>query len=83
MYKGEKETQTLRLRLGSEDNHKVYEAECAGLILSVHLAQKRRQPIWKLSIWLNNTSSITASDTDKIGPAHYLLDYFHEVLLKL
>lgn len=82
LYVGEEEVQTLRFRLGSDLDHEVYEAECVGLILSLHLARLQRQPIHKLSLWLDNTSSITASDTDKTGSAHYLLDFFHEVLIE-
>ncbi|KAE9398885.1 hypothetical protein BT96DRAFT_1104960 [Gymnopus androsaceus JB14] len=43
---------------------------------------QQHQPIEKLSIWIENTSSITATDTSVTGPSHYLLNIFHELLLE-
>lgn len=82
LYKGGEEVDAVRLSLGSEDDHEVYEAECAGLILTLHLARKQAV-VGKLSIWIDNTAAITATNTATPGPSHYLLDHFHSVLTEL
>lgn len=70
--------------MGSENDHKVFEAEIVGLIISVHLAKRQRAVnMNKLSIWIDNTSAITAADTATSGPAHYLFDFFHTLIIEL
>lgn len=76
------EIEAVRFRLGTDDDHEVYEAEIVGLILSIHLARQRPR-IKKLSIWIDNTAAIAATDTASPGPSHYLLDYFHALLVEL
>lgn len=82
LYRDGEEVKAVRYRLGSEDDHKVYEAEIIGLILSLHLAQQQDE-LTKLSIWIDNSSAITAADTSTSGPSHYLLDHFHTLLTEL
>ncbi|KAE9407131.1 hypothetical protein BT96DRAFT_750408, partial [Gymnopus androsaceus JB14] len=38
LYRDGEEIETVRFRLGSDDDHEVFEAEIVGLILSLHLA---------------------------------------------
>ncbi|KAE9394283.1 hypothetical protein BT96DRAFT_827942 [Gymnopus androsaceus JB14] len=72
----------LCFRLGSDQDHKVYKGECMGLSLALHQALQQQLTIQKLSIWVDNTFSITATNTPATGPSHYLLDIFHSLLLE-
>ncbi|KAF5361296.1 hypothetical protein D9758_010247 [Tetrapyrgos nigripes] len=76
-YKG-----ALQYHLGSENSHKVYEGECIGLILALHMLTKVAQPT-SVSIWADNTAAITATDTSTRSLAHYLHDIFHTILITL
>src|SRR5579875_840788 len=62
LYREGEEIAVLRYRLGSENNHEVYEGEVVGMRLVVHLAIQQPH-IGKLSIWIDNTAAITATDT--------------------
>ncbi|THU99831.1 hypothetical protein K435DRAFT_602580, partial [Dendrothele bispora CBS 962.96] len=66
--------------LGKEEDHEVYEGECVGLILALHLLQQE-QEVSTVSIWVDNTAAIMAAGSNRNGPAHYLLDLFHTQLL--
>ncbi|THU80648.1 hypothetical protein K435DRAFT_588082, partial [Dendrothele bispora CBS 962.96] len=57
----------------------VYEGECVGLILALHLLSEQEE-VRKVSIWVDNTAAIQATTSDKCGAAHYLLDHFHSLL---
>ena len=82
MYKEGEEVEVLRYRLGAEEDYEVYKAECVGLILGLHAA-KQMEGVKRLSIWIDNTAAITATDTATAGPSHCLLDYFHGILREL
>ncbi|THU90054.1 hypothetical protein K435DRAFT_652787 [Dendrothele bispora CBS 962.96] len=69
----------LRYRLGDASHHEVYEGECVGLILALHMLSEQ-EGVSKASIWVDNTAAIQATTSDKCGAAHYLLDYFHSLL---
>lgn len=82
IYRDREEIEMVRFRLGSDNNHEVYEAEIIGLILSLHLA-RHLQHFDMLLIWIDNTAAITATDTAVSGPSHYLVDHFHTLLTEL
>ncbi|THU98862.1 hypothetical protein K435DRAFT_660009, partial [Dendrothele bispora CBS 962.96] len=65
--------------LGNATYHEVYEGECVGLILALHLLLQQDE-VSKVSIQADNTAAIQATATDKHGAAHYLLDHFHSLL---
>ncbi|KAE9387182.1 hypothetical protein BT96DRAFT_838015, partial [Gymnopus androsaceus JB14] len=62
--------------------HEVYEGKYVGLILALHLACQWLT-LEKLSIWIDNTAAITATDSDSSRPSHYLLNFFHSLLIQL
>lgn len=82
LYREGEEIEEVRFRLGSENDHEVFKAEIVRLILALHLARNQRD-INKLSIWIDNTSAITATDTATPRPYHYLLNHFHTILTEL
>ncbi|THU91602.1 hypothetical protein K435DRAFT_673757 [Dendrothele bispora CBS 962.96] len=83
LFRDGQEKKVLRYRLGKEENHgMVYEGECVGLILALHLLEQERE-ISTVSIWVDNTAAIMAAGSSRNGPAHYLLDLFHTQLLEI
>ncbi|THU99558.1 hypothetical protein K435DRAFT_565761, partial [Dendrothele bispora CBS 962.96] len=71
-----------RFRLGDTAHHEVYEGECVGLILALHMLSEQDE-VRTVSIWADNTAAIQATATDKCGAAHYLMDYFHSLLTRV
>lgn len=82
LFNNEEEEDLVWYRLGSDKDHEVYEGECIGLTLGLHLVQKLEE-VEVVSIWADNMAAITVADTRKTGPAHYLLDIFHLKLTEL
>ncbi|KAJ3904493.1 hypothetical protein F5879DRAFT_776941, partial [Lentinula edodes] len=82
LYRDGQEESAIRYRLGSEEHHEVYEGECIGMILGLHLS-RAQESVTAVSIWADNTAAITATDTSKTGPSHYILDIFHHTLTAL
>lgn len=82
IFEGEEELDAIRYKLGSEEEHEVYEAECVGLLLALHLAHQRRR-VWRVTIWIDNSAAIDTVRMSATGPAHYLLDHFHSMLWDL
>ena len=68
--------------LGKDSEHEVYEGECIGMVMGLHLVAQE-QLIRKLSIWADNSVAVTATDTSKTGSSHYLLNFFHNGLARL
>lgn len=84
IYVDGEEVGGLRYQLGTEDDHEVYEVECIGLVLALHLTKKhQRGSVRKLLIWIDNTVVIMAMDTATSGPLHYILNYFHGLLAQV
>ncbi|KAJ3925428.1 MAG: hypothetical protein NXY57DRAFT_1070359, partial [Lentinula lateritia] len=70
LYKGREEASTIRYRLGPEEHHEVYEGECVGMMLALHLLRNEVNPV-AVSIWSDSTAAIAASDSAQSGPSHY------------
>ncbi|KAJ3881817.1 ribonuclease H-like domain-containing protein, partial [Lentinula edodes] len=68
--------------LGPEEHHEVYEGECVGMMLALHLLRNEVNPV-AVSIWSDSTAAIAASDSARSGPSHYILDIFHSLLTEL
>ncbi|KAF5392001.1 hypothetical protein D9757_003364 [Collybiopsis confluens] len=82
LFRGGRERGVLRYRLGNEDDHEVYEGECVGMVMGLHLACQEPS-LTRLSIWADNTAAITAANSSHPGPSHYILDHFHSELVRL
>ncbi|GAW04685.1 115 kDa protein in type-1 retrotransposable element R1DM [Lentinula edodes] len=82
LYRNGQETNAICYRLGSDKYHEVYEGVCVGLILALHLAREE-ELAESISIWADSTAAIAATDTNKSGSSHYLLDIFHHALTAL
>ncbi|KAF5362978.1 hypothetical protein D9758_007067 [Tetrapyrgos nigripes] len=79
LFRNGKEMEAIRYRLGMDMEHEVYEGECIGLILALHLLTAEPDTR-SVSIWVDNTAALQAITNPKPGPAHYILDWFHHAL---
>ncbi|KAF5328476.1 hypothetical protein D9758_018604 [Tetrapyrgos nigripes] len=79
LYRYGQEMEVLRYRLGDDTEHEVYEGECVGLLLALHLLAEELN-VQSISIWADNTAALQAVTNPKMGPAHYILDWFHNTL---
>ncbi|THU77756.1 hypothetical protein K435DRAFT_812178 [Dendrothele bispora CBS 962.96] len=57
MYWDGEEMDVLRYRLGDTLHHEVYEGECVGLILALHMLSEQ-DDVRKVSIWVDSTAAI-------------------------
>ena len=79
MYRGGQEVKSLRLHLGSVDEHTMFKAEAVGVILSLHLLSYE----WdsrNASIKLDNQAVLAAILIHKPKPAQTLID---EIILQV
>lgn len=65
----------MRYRLGSIDQHTVYEGELVSLGLGAELLQKETR-ITTVSLYSDNQAGIQAIGSFKSSPGHYLIDAF-------
>ncbi|KAE9387481.1 hypothetical protein BT96DRAFT_1079931, partial [Gymnopus androsaceus JB14] len=71
----------LKLCLGLENEHEVFEAESVGPTLGLELLRREeREAVEAVSLWIDNTSAILATASNIPGPSHYLMDHFHSLL---
>ncbi|KAJ3746959.1 hypothetical protein EV360DRAFT_30792, partial [Lentinula raphanica] len=78
LYKTGRRVGSLRLQLGSDKEHEVFEGESVGPTLGLELL-KRCRNVTTVSLWIDNTSAISATGSNRTGPAHYLMDHFHSL----
>ncbi|KAG7086882.1 hypothetical protein E1B28_002802 [Marasmius oreades] len=69
----------VRLYVGPEEHHEVYEVEVVGLALGIILMKKHRVNS-RTSIWVDNQAAILAIGNAKAGSSHYLLDIIHSLI---
>ena len=67
-----KADRTLRLCLGTTEEHTVAEAESVGLILGLHLIATDKRSRVKCAIGLNTQAVIKALNTELTNPGHHL-----------
>lgn len=69
----------LRLHLGEENHHEVYEAEVMAIAMGMVLLKKHRVNE-RVSFWVDNQAAVMALRGLKTGSSHYLLDLVHQLL---
>src|SRR5271156_6298685 len=74
--------QTARYHLGPDTEHTVYEGECIGQLLGIHLLNQLRPNlnINSASIAVDNQASILVHNTRKPGPGSHIIDSIHRLL---
>jgi ribonuclease HI len=76
LYRNGVQKRSLRMLLGSEEDHTVPEAEGIGLILGLELIRAESRAT-RVSLAADNLASITRTTDTKATPAHYIWDIFH------
>ncbi len=76
VYKKGRKISTTRKHLGCNNEHTVYEAECAAMTLGVHAIRNRR--VKTLTIHIDNQAAIRATGDSKQGPGKYIIDRLHK-----
>ena len=62
----------MRMELGSEKHHTVFEGEGIGLILGLELIREEEMAEGMVSIGINNVVAISATHTIKLSSSHYI-----------
>ena len=70
----------LKMHLGTEDRHTVYDGEIVGTILGAELLCTERGTPRQPSIALDSIAALQASETTQPRPGQYLTDLFHDRL---
>jgi len=73
----------LRFYLGTDKEHTVYEAEEVGLLLAAKLIATKHDPVFPISILINNQAVIQSSDNFYPCPGSYLADLFRKHMGKV
>jgi len=76
LYRHQSHRQTLHYHLGSADEHTVYEAECIGIVLALHMLindTRSRFPN-KVLIGSDNQAAILGLRNQRPHPGHWILD---------
>ncbi|KAE9402821.1 hypothetical protein BT96DRAFT_936887 [Gymnopus androsaceus JB14] len=82
LYREGVKISSLRMQLGKETEHEVFEGELVGPSLGLELLRKERN-VSTVSLWIDNTAAISATGSVASGPLHYLMDHFHSLYSRL
>ncbi|CAK5265676.1 unnamed protein product [Mycena citricolor] len=82
LYDGDTEMATARKRLGTSEEHTVYEGEGLGLNLAVGLLREHASNgiTGQVAIYADNTAAITATQSRESTPSHYIWDALHTAI---
>ena len=84
LYKNNRPLETCRFKLGTAEEHTIYEAELVGIILALYLLTSIIHQITHLVIIsLNNQAAIRALTNQTAKPSHSLLDLIIAAVEKL
>lgn len=76
LYRGFRPPKVLRMHLGPDTEHTVYEGECVGQMLAVELI-RREENIRTAIFAVDSQATIHALDSINTKPGHYLFDQVH------
>ena len=71
------ETDHLRLHLGADNEHTVFDAELTGIILGSHLATKHLEPHDNINFSIDNQAAIKSLKNNSKQSSQYLIDEIH------
>lgn len=74
LYRGFRAPKVMRLHLGPDTEHTVYEGECVGQIMAVELIRRETEQVKTALILSDNQASIRALNTTTAGPGHDIVD---------
>ena len=78
MWAQGRQAKALSVKLGSEAEHTVYEAEVVGVILALHIV-KQTPSVAQVVVCVDNQAAIRAIQGLESSPGHYLLDEVHRL----
>lgn len=76
LYRGFRPPKALRMHLGPDTEHTVYEGECVGQMLAVKLV-RRETDVRMVVFAVDSQATIRALDSINAKPGHYLFDQVH------
>ena len=82
LYRNGRRKSSLRLLLGPQSQHTVYEGEAVGAILGTKLVS-REWGARSVIFYIDNHAIIHATQLTKSAPGHYLIDMLHNHINKL
>ena len=77
MYKGGRETETRRFRLGTLKKHEVYDSEGTGMVLAITTIGNEEEVEGETSIYTDSEAAIRAILLRAPAPSHNIWDAFH------
>lgn len=80
LFRAGQRPRTLRIHLGTKDEHTVFEAKEAGLTLAARLLATKQDSSFPVSILIDNQASILAGESFYTRPASYLADHFRRMM---
>ena len=84
LYKNNCVLKSIQYKLGTPEEHTVYEVELVGIILALHLLMSLAcQLVNTTLIGLDNQAAILALPNQSSKPLHYLLDITHDTIGRL
>ena len=82
LYRGGKCKRTLRLQLGSAEEHTIYEAELVGLILAMQLIKTKKRGKVSCVIGTDSQAAVSAIHSELTKPGQHLAAEFLEIASK-
>ena len=82
LYRGGKFKKSLKLHLGPEEEHTVYEAELAGLIMAMHLIKTVKKGKVACAIGTDSQAAVKALHSELTKPGQHLAAEFLEIANK-
>ena len=84
LYKNNHVLKSIQYKLGTPEEHTVYEVELVGIILALHLLMSLACQLVNMTlISLDNQAVILALSNQSPKPSHYLLDIIHDAIGRL
>ncbi|KAG1737355.1 ribonuclease H-like domain-containing protein, partial [Suillus occidentalis] len=80
LFQAGQRPRTLCYHLGSDKEHTVFEAEVVGLNLAAELLATEEDPVFPVSILVDNQATIQSGETLHSRPGSYLTDLFCNIL---
>ena len=83
LYTDGVERESLKLNLGTTDEHTVFEGELAGVLLGLHLVEKGQPDANKVTIFIDNQAAISTITKRKPIPSQYLVNEIQQAAMRL
>jgi ribonuclease HI len=82
VWKGNREGESTKLHMGSDEKQIVYGGEVAGMILALEMIRREEGEVKAVMIGVDNQAAIMAVTKHEPAPGHHLIDTFLDTLDK-